>query len=145
MMAEETHEPLFKKDIHMSKQCGPMVCGTTVNSGTMQASAMLTPSNSQKATNNFQIPHNLISHSLLLARSLVNNKNFIITYFVCDMYYILYSHKNKLEERKVIKKRMREKYTYSIYCKSPCISGPAQFKPMLFKGTPHGLPHCRGE
>lgn len=138
--AEETHEPLFRKDIHVSKQCGLMVCGTTVDSGTMQVLGVLTPSNSQKSIYNAQTLHNLISNGLLLAGSLVNNKNLIITYFVGDMYYILCSHKSKLGGRNVIKKIRRKRYIYSIYCKSPCISGPAWCKPMLCKG-PHGLPH----
>lgn len=54
------------------------------------------------------------------------------------MCYILYSLKSMLEKRKVIKKNCKEEKVHLKYCtyllkKYPCVSGPMQFKLMLFK------------
>lgn len=58
-------------------------------------------------------------------------------YFICSMYYIPYSYNKGSYRKDVTKKNHRENtltVLYRIYGKNPRVSGPAQFKPMSFKG-----------
>lgn len=75
------------------------------------------------------LPQNLTTNSLLLTRSLADNKPLINTYFV---YYILHSY-NTVNERKenvkeIIRKRKHFQYCTYLLKKKLRVSGPTHFK-----------------
>lgn len=83
---------------------------------------------------NFLLLPNLTANSPLFTESLTNNISSWLTHIlnVFFLYCILYSY-NKAKEKKIINEK---KYIYSKK-KNPCVSGPAQFKPILVKGQPY--------
>ena len=90
----------------VSSACQSLAEGSGVGLDTV-----VDPLPSWKSTYNFWLPRNL-TNSLLLTGSLINNKQWINTYFVCYMYYILYSY-NKIREREnVIKKIIGREIQY---------------------------------
>lgn len=73
-----------------------------------------------KSVYNFGLPPNLTANSPLVTGSLPDNINSADTYFVCYMYYILYSS-NRVSQRgenvvtKIIRKRGYVHSTVRIY------------------------------
>lgn len=72
---------------------------------------------SQKSTCSLCLPTRLATNSLLLTGSFANNKQWINTYFVCYIHYILYSH-NKVSCRKENDER---KYILQYLLKTACM------------------------
>lgn len=88
------------------------------------------------STYTFDSPKNLTTYSLLFTGSLTNNIQSIDTYFVCYRYLCCSLIIKWVREKKILfKSSQTSKKNSNLFTeKHPCISGPAQFKHVLFKG-----------